>query len=439
MSAIQRRWSRILGAALGTGLLALFAIFCLPWVRDASRWLWADFLVIGGWAFCTVVAAWLQVSAFWPRSPARGESVEAYKGFLAASTILKSIVIAVVSIVNLLWSNYAAKDFWFGYYSRIGVQATALRSSSRETKLWAVGRVAEWSDPSLLDLIPRLTPLVGDEDEEVRAASIAALGHLVGRMRIAISALNAEGLRGDRFEERVLGLAREALGEVKSKILTTRGKEREAWIYGAGKTGDPSVVSVLAQLLREGNITPGEQAALIEALADIGDASSLRLLLEIMEKDKGPLTLWAIGLVMAKMVEADPTRAQTLEDFQEARRRLIEALPHLDSQALCAFLRWFPKVSDAGFTHAFIRVAKGEVITKRCEGVERRAWFGAPQVVVPKASVLDLLATAIASIALGNEPMVAFLEECVSAPHVLPDLKGRCKTILESVGAGRGG
>ena len=427
----------------GIGVLATLAAlsglagWALPWVRDRSGSLGADFAILMVWAVVAFAAAWFQTAFFLPRSevPARDRererpSFSAFQG----STILRSAVLGIALLGNLAWSNWAARDFWFSHYARIGVQATALRSDSPETRRWAIARVAETMDRSLEDLVPRLEPLMQDAEEQVRADAVAALGHLAGRMRIAINRLGREeGLAG-RFEVRVLKTVARLLGDPAREVLRTRGVVRRAWIYAVGGLGDASAIPILETVIRDGE--PPEVLAAVDAMGDLLNPRALSTLVEVLAARRAEPAVhaaWAAGMTLATLVLQGAAEAERSPEYRTAAARIAEVLPRLEPEPICAFLRWFPEIADASFTEALIAVARSPVFAARCERMERSRWFGAPEVIVPEGAVHEAVLRAMAVVAVGNAALKAYLEEAAGSSEMPREVRAKVERLLEAV------
>ncbi len=432
-------------AVLATGGLLAVGLWALPWVRDESGSLAADFAILSAWTVLALGAAWFQVAAFVPGGRAAVE--EAVRGGDAASSpavaprvlglhakgVLRSLLIAFAVLGNLVWSDLVAGEFWFGHYARSGVQATALRSRDPETRRWAIARIAEAADPALEDQVERLARLLRDEDPGVRADAVAALGHLAWRMRMAVKVLQREGMDRGRFEVRVLRAAEQALGDPARGILATRGLERRAWTYAAGAVGDASVLPVLERLC--GSEDPADVVAAVGALADIASPRSLPVLADLMANrsaEPGVHAAWATGLVMASVVGKDPAGASRMPEVAVARDLVRERLAGLEPEGVCAFLRWFPEVSDASMTGALVNLARSRTFLLRCRRMERARWFGAPEVVVPEAPVSAAVLRAMASVAVGNEELKRFLDEAVGSPGFPDEVRVRWKELRDA-------
>ncbi len=432
------------GAILATtGLLAM-GLWALPWVRDKSGSLAADFAILCLWTVLASGAAWFQVAAFLPdrnaRTPEPADSREATASALAgfrATTLIRSWLVAAALVGNLAWSDLVAGEFWFGHYARSGVQATALRSREPERRRWAIARIAEAADPAIEHQVGRLAPLLHDEDAQVRADAVAALGHLAWRMRMALKVLQREGTDRGRFEARVLRAAEDALGDPARKVLATSGLERRAWTYAVGAVGDASAVPILERMCQSDN--PEDVVAAIGAIADIGSDRALPTLADLMASRRGEAGIhaaWATGLIMASVVGQDPAGAARKPEYAAARNLVRARLAGLEPEAVCAFLRWFPEVADASLTGALVDVARSRTFLLRCRRQERARWFGAPEVIVVESAVWELVLRAMASVAVGNDELKRFLGEAVGEAGFLDEVRTRWKELLDAASAG---
>ncbi len=417
-------------AVLTTGGLLAVGLWALPWVREESDSLAADFAILSSWTVLALGAAWFQVAAFVGASaPASAPAVSS----LHARRVLRSILIAVALIGNLVWSDLVAGEFWFGHYARSGVQATALRSRDPETRRWAIARIAESPDPALEHQVGRLALLLRDEDPRVRADAVAALGHLAWRMRMALKVLQREGMDRGRFEARVLRAVEQALGDPARGILATRGLERRAWTYAVGAVGDASAIPVLERMF--GSEDPADVVAGVDALADIASPRSLPGLADLMANrpaEPGVHAAWATGLIMAAVVGSDPAGASRVPEYSAARDRVRERLAGLDPEAVCAFLRWFPEVADASLTGALVDVARSRTFLLRCRRMERARWFGAPEVVVPEGPVSAAVLQAMASVAVGNGELKRYLDEAVGSSGLPDEVRVRFEELRDA-------
>lgn len=433
------------GAILATiGLLAV-ALWALPWVRDESGSLAADFAILCLWTVLASGAAWFQVAAFLPdrnpRPPEPADFREDRPPVLAgfqATALIRTLLVAAALVGNLVWSDLVAGEFWFGHYARSGVQATALRSREPERRRWAIARIAETADPALEDQVARLVPLLGDDDPQVRADVIAALGHLAWRMRMALKVRQREATDRGRFEARVLRAAEEALGDPARKVLATSGLERRAWTYAVGAVGDASAMSVLERMC--GSEDPEDVVAAVDAFADIASPGTLPVLADLMANrsaEPGVHAAWATGLIMASVVGRDPAGASRMREYVVARDVVRDRLAGLEPEAVCAFLRWFPEVADASLTGALVDVARSRTFLLRCRRMERARWFGAPEVIVPEAPVSAAVLRAMASVAVGNGELKRYLEEAVGSGGFPEEVQVRMRELLDATSRGR--
>lgn len=427
-------------AALTTGGLLAVGLWALPWVRDQSGSLAADFAILFLWTVLAFGAAWFQVAVFvrGGEGPGTGDGEEARSRGAAfqAHNVLRSVLVGAAVLGNLVWSDLVAGEFWFGHYAHSGVQATALRSRDPETRRRAIARIAETADPAIEHQVERLIPLMRDEDPRVRADAIAALGHLAWRMRMALKVLQGEGRDRGRFEARVLRVAEQALDDPARGVLATRGLERRAWTYAVGAVGDASAIPVLERVC--GSEDPADVAAAVDALADIASPRSLPLLADLAASrsaEPGVHAAWATGLIMASVVGRDPAGASRMPEYAVARDVVRERLAGLGPEAVCAFLRWFPEVADASLTGALVDVARSRTFLLRCRRMERARWFGAPEVIVPEAPVSAVVLRAMASVAVGNGELKRYLDEAVGSPGLPDEVRVRVKELLDAVGS----
>ncbi len=415
------------------GLLAL-ALWALPWVRDRSGSLLADFAILALWAVLAFGAGWFQVQVVMPGERKSREEDRSGLAAFQTRTVLRSILVGFALLANLVWSDLLAGEFWFSHYARSGVQATALRSSDPETRRWSIARVAESPDPSVEGHVARLASLTRDEDPEVRADAIAALGHLAWRMRTALRVLQRDGVDHGRFEGRVLKAVLAALGDPSERVEGSVGREQRAWIYAAGALGDPSLVPVLHRVCRSAD--PEAVVAAVHALADIGSAGTLPVLVEVVSGRRGEPAVhaaWALGLVMAAIVAKDPRDAHRVPEYALARDAVREHLAGLEPEAACAFLKWFPEIADASMTGALVDLARSRTFLHRCRRVERARWFGPPEVVTRETSVWEAALSAMASVAVGNGEMRRFLEQAVADSGLPEEVRTRMKGLLDQV------
>lgn len=439
-------------AVLATGGLLAVGLWALPWVRDESGSLVADFAILSSWTVLALGAAWFQVAAFVPGGGAAVQEDQAARpgeaapqpasahvlDSLHAKRVLRSVLIGFALLGNLVWSDLVAGEFWFGHYARSGVQATALRSREPETRRWAIARIAETADPAIEHQVGRLVPLMRDEDPRVRADAIAALGHLAWRMRMALKVLQREGMDHGRFEARVLRAAEQALDDPARGILATRGLERQAWTYAVGAVGDASALPVLERLC--GSEDPVDVVAGVDALADIASPRSLPLLADLMatrSAEPGVHAAWATGLIMASVVGRDPAGASRMPEYSVARDVVRDRLAGLDIEAVCAFLRWFPEIADASLTGALVDVARSRTFLLRCRRMERARWYGAPEVIVQEAPVAEAVLRAMASVAVGNGELKRYLDEAVGSEGVPEEVRVRMRELLDATSRGR--
>lgn len=427
---------RIGMALLTTGALLALALWALPWVRDESGSLLADFTVLFVWTLLAFAAAWFQVVLVLPdrKEPRAADDVVAGSAAFRAHTVWRSLILVVAVVANFVWSDLVAGDFWFSHYSRLGVYATALRSPDPTTRRWAIARIAETADPALEDLVARLEPLLRDGDTEVRADAIAVHGHLAWRMRMALRVLEREGTDRARFEFRILKRVERALGDPGTFIGTTSGVERLASIVAAGALGNESHIAVLEGVCESGN--PEEVVAAVDALADIGSPRALPVLGRVFTAPSGQAAVhaaWAMGLIMASVVGRDPTEARNMWEYQSARDTVRAHLPRSEPEVACAFLKWFPEIADASLTGALIELTRTQTVLLRCRRVERQRWFGAPEMIVPEVPVADLLLRALASVALGNDELKRFLEDETEASRLPKEIRDRFQELRDAV------
>lgn len=420
---------------LTTGGLFAMALWALPWVRDESGSLAADFAVLSWWAVLAFGAAWSQVRLLCPLDqPTTGDEALSVGSALQAKTVLRSFLVIVALIGNLVWSDLVAGEFWFGHYARSGVQATALRSPESETRRWAIARIAESADPAIEQHVRLLAPLRQDEDLEVRADAIAALGHLVWRMRKAVEILQREATDRGRFEPRVLQAAEEALDDPARWVQVTGGTERRAWIYAAGALGDPSAVPVLGRLSQSEE--PADAVAAVGALADIASEDALPILADLMANHPGEAGVhasWAMGLIMAFVVGKEAAGASQVPEYAAARDVVRARLSRVEPEKVCAFLRWFPEIADASLTGALVEVARSRIFLSRCKRMERPRWFGPPEAIVQEVEVSEMVLRAMASVAVGNPQLHLFLEEAVTTEGLPEAVRARMKEILDEI------
>lgn len=413
-------------ACLWTAGLLMVALIGLPWVREKSSSLAADFVLILVWALVAFAASWFQIAFFLPSTASQG-------GIFQKGTISRTLLVLMAVFGNLVWSNFIAGDFWFSHYSKIGVQATALRSKNPDTIRWAIGKIAESAAPHLEEEIRLLEPLLQNDDINVRADAIAAVGHISWRMRLAVRVLAREDVQGERFERRVLEQARRALGDPAGRVLQTQGKERLAWLYAAGCIGDASALPVLQRVIESGGTE--EVIAAIDALADIGATNALAVLADIAMSGRGDISVragWALGLLMASAVKADGARVVERAEYVAAVSKVKEGLARWEDQALCAFLGWFPEIGDASLTEALCEVARSKRAFAECGRIERKRWFGTPEVVVGDNPMWELWLRAIGAIAVGNSVAIRCLEEVSGLSWVPAHVKERIRQLLEA-------
>jgi HEAT repeat protein len=427
-----------IGAALATGLLVFVALVALPWVRDSSGSAVTDFAIIAAWAILAVAASWCQVTLAWrPRSPARDadDASPAVAG-LRRTALLRTALLVGATLANLYWSNLAAGDFWFGHYSRIGIEVSNLRSDSAETRRKAVDRIAETGTSSLVDLIGPLSGRLEDADPEVRARAIAALGHICRRMRMAMAVLQQEGGLRDRWEPSALEAARTALGDPVRGIESESGIARRAWISAAGGMAGFSAIPALGRILGDPASPLDDALASLEAMRDMADPRVLVPLLAGLDDRRVEVrrgSAWAIGVVSAAMVRSDAGAADRNPDFLRAQAMMAERLPRMDPQEACAYLVAFPSIGDVRLTAALVAIARSPALGASCERVEHRPAFGKPEVRVPQQSMADLLLRAMVSIAVGNDDLRRYLETAVSDPALDAGYRAGLKGILDQV------
>lgn len=421
-------------ALLMTGGLLATALWGLPWVQDESGSLAADFAILFLWTLLAFGAAWFQVAVFvHGGEPVTGDEARPGPEAFRTRTVLRSVLVGVAVLGNLVWSDLVAGEFWFSHYSRSGVQATALRSSDPGTRRRAIARIAETADPAIESLAARLEPLLGDGDALVRADAIAAHGHLAWRMRMALKVLQGEGSDQGRFEARVLRAVERALGDPVAQVRSARGPERRAWIFATGAVGDASAIPVLERVCESGE--PEEVLAAVDALADIGAPGALPILGRMMTAHTGEAAVhaaWAAGLIMAAVVGRDPAGALRMPEYVAARDAVRSRLAGLEPEAVCAFLRWFPEVADASLSGALVEIARSRTFLLRCARVERARWFGAPEMIVAEGPVADAVLRAMASVAVGNAEVTRFLEEAVGSSRFPDEVRVRLKEMLDA-------
>jgi len=421
------RGYHLIGAIVSTAWLAVVALFILPWIRDKSTSVTADFVLILLWVFGALTAGWFQVSLA-IKVGAEKESV------FSTETIVRSLLVVIAIMANLFWSNYAAGDFWFSHYGKVGVYSTALRSSSPETKRWAIKKVAEMVSSTLLIMLPKVGTLIDDEDTEVRADAVACVGHVAFKMRIALRE-SAGGLAG--FEQEALRLAKEILKDTKARLENSKGKEKIAWLYAMGCIADDYAIGVLSKVLKEATDGSEEQTAVLGALIDLAEPRAGVILARAAKNTKGfnqMLATYGAATMMAGMVERFSTAVSSNPDYLAMREAMLDAFPSLEINSLCAFLRSFRLIGDADFTDVLVQRGTEEALASKCERAERKRWFGAPDSIVPEAKFWVLYLDAVSAIAVGNKKVVDHLKKLAMSDGLPQEVRQQASSLLRELG-----
>jgi hypothetical protein len=435
-------------AVAATVALVPFSLWGLRWVRDTSGSLAVDFAVIVSWVVLAMGAGWLQAAAALgpapAAAPARGRDDA---GDLVPPApwrwpvVLRSVLIVVATLANLYWSNAAAGDFWFGHYGRYGALATELRSPDPDDRRRAIARFAELASPVLADLVGRVAAMQDDPDPVVRADAIAAMGHVVRRMRLSVALLQAEGGVTDRWEPAALRAARAAAGDPSGGIRTATGDERRAWIMVAGALGEAANLGLLQAIVEDPRSTFQEVVEAIAAIADVPGGDALAALRPALSASDGAVRAygaWAVAMTAAALVRKGASEAEAVPEFGAVERLLARVLPRIGVQAQCAYLGVFPRIADARMTEALIATAGSPAMRARCERMERKPWFGRPDVVVADGPMSDLVVASMASIAMGNAELRRFLEDAVDNDSLEPGVRAALRGVLDQVRAGGG-
>lgn len=430
-------------ALLGTFGLLLVALVLLPYLRSRSGSLTLDFIVITVWALLTLAASWAQgnwllslLTSKWAGHDAGTGAAEAPTLSIVVSraAILRAAIVLVAIILNFLWSNAVAGDFWFSYYSRVGAYVTALRSDDPQTRSWGLSRLARLRPQDAMMILPEVFALVGHPDTKQGREAIEVLAAMArtARLRLNHARGSTESSGDTSAAEALLQAIGKKVGDVAARVRDTRGDTRVEWIELLGSLGDRSSVPILEAIMQRGRAE--ERTAVLKATSLMPGLELQGLLVAAMKDPRERvrvLAAWVAGMVMAGAVDRLGAGVVTDERYKKLRTAVGELLARGEVQPACAFLQYFSAIGDQHMTGPLVRVARVTGFSGWCKRFTVKRPFAPPEPVVKEAEFGSILLNAMSSIAVGNEQLLDFLASAAHGANLQPRVRQRIEAILK--------
>ncbi len=392
-------------------LLLAWPLYLLGYVRTRSTSTGLDFLIILGWAAMVLAASWVEVQVILPKQ--QDPEAEVVKG--RRLNLGRSLLLVVAIIANFAWTDLTAGDFWFSYYARFGVYATAMRSHDRNQRIWGLKRSAQAITPGFVaGMLPSVERLAGDKDPVVRGDAVAWLGFAVRQMNLLLAQQADVDVKKQARQVKIVLIQR------LSDLATCLRREKapgalQGCVYAAGWVSDPQLLGPLTDVVARARDARVRIAAAM-ACRDIGGLRALNMLADMARDFRGLARQAAVtAYLKAAAVLIDlKSPALNTPQFTLAEQRMAKVVPSLDKPALCAFLQHFPAVADARFSRAFAQVLMRTDAPYTCPDTQTDPPVGIPIALSLKRDFYRCLEGAVASIAKGNAVLIAAIRERIA-------------------------
>ncbi len=441
--------ARLVQWLVGSGVAwAAVSVFATGHVREASTSPGMDVFVITGWmllTFLTAVIAALLVGTLifgdaWRRVNILGEGLDLDPDDLSMARhaskrqTLPIAVMVVVAIFALTKVMSLITDDFFDWYSKFGYATSTLRGDDEEAKLRVLVELTRSQDSRLMDNTDMIRAVWADPDasEALKTRAIFSLGE-IGRRMVRSIQLMEEGNKGAKW---VRTLHSELIQHVEPKLLAAleekpTGERARALVFALGSLESDAAVPLMAQYLKDPARERETVRAIILALSQYRTpARTVSAILPVLAGDDielAGLAAWAVGemygLGAGEATEAAPDPALV----QLVAQRLLAAPLEVQCVLLDAMLRIRSEQHDKVLFALWDKVPP----RTRCPRQELERPFQSPTAISKEEEVREKIVKALAGIAEGNPPVMAWLRRTAKDEQVASGLRADMNYILD--------
>lgn len=412
---------------LSSLLLLVWALWLLPYVHYKSQSLGLDFVIILVWSALVLGASWWEMDWILPKKlAAPGEVVKERRLNLG-----RSILLVLVIIINFAWTDLTAGDFWFSYYSKYGVYATAMRSDKPEKQLWALKTGAQVITPEFIrGMLPSVEGLTRAKDPVVRGTAFAWLGYGVRQMNLTLAADVPVSVKDSA--QKVKDLLISALNGLPGCLQKEKNAALEGCLYAAGWVSGPEYLGAITDVIARTK----DKACLVAAAVaawNIGGLRALSILADLIHDTRGlPRQTAVLAYLKAAAVLVNlGSDAINSPAFDKTENRVARMVPDFSMPTMCVFLQHFSELRDARFSKALAQVTENADAPAICPDIEIKPPVGIPISLALRRDYYECLVNAIAGIAKGNPVIVAAIRNRLSK-KIDPRLRSLLQRVLDA-------
>lgn len=456
------RWlarSRLRLALASLLSVAIFFGLALPlagWVRDTSRSVSTDMVLLTLWlltllvgAYCVAVLIGDRIFPYrWRERMVLGEDVpppEA-KNDLLPPPIPKShglafAVIFVGLVVAGVFTVEAITGHFFSEYQRIGSKRTLLRGDNEPLKLKLIGELADKRlEGESRDALRLLDTLWRDDrqSDAVRDAGLVALGRLALSFDTSMAAWAREGVR-DHWELELLRELRQKIaGDLRAALRTASPDRAQHILLALGKIREDASFAPIAERVRAETDSPSPTlGAAVLALGLLRDPRGIKPLLDVAPKLANTPYFrdlaWSVGRIsLSYPPHSDPAIDAQFGELAEVLGRLTQ---EGTLQRRCDAAYALRLTGDARIAKPLIVTFDGSADAGDCEAGYVENDGLAPEMVGATEPFQLRVLKALAEVAVGNTEVLSWLRSRKDDPRFSEYIRGQIGETLRLVEA----